>query len=131
VTVRIDVSPGDLWDRITILELKATRLGDPAARMRARSQLAALQAAANSRAAELKPIVLMVKALRAVNQALWRLENDLRNHERRGSSPVVIAACAIAIRRANDKRAAVRRRINDHLGCAQQDEKQYASRARR
>lgn len=65
--------------------------------------------------------------LRTVNTELWRLEDALRDHESRASAADRIAACAIAIRRANDARAALRRRINDCLGCPQQDEKQYLS----
>jgi hypothetical protein len=82
-----------------------------------------------STTARLQParISALVAGLRATNLALWQLEDQLRDYEHRAVPARRIADCALSIRRANDARAALKRRINDALGCRRQEEKQYGS----
>ncbi len=65
--------------------------------------------------------------LQDINAALWRIEDDIRACEARDDFGAAFVALARAVYRTNDRRAAVKRRINLHLGSAIVEEKSYVS----
>ncbi|WP_255440426.1 hypothetical protein [Paracoccus sp. MC1854] len=74
------VSWGELLDKITILEIKAKRIADQAARANVGRELALLEQVAAPVMAQpgLSPLL---DDLRRVNAALWRIEDDIRAKE--------------------------------------------------
>ncbi len=123
--VRIEVSPGELIDKITILEIKARRIREPSRRANVGRELAALTAAAAAlpRSQELN---VLTNSLREVNETLWEIENDLRACEARGEFGPGFIALARAVYRTNDDRAELKRRINLLLRSRLIEEKSYA-----
>lgn len=110
--ILVPISPGELVDRITILQLRADRLADPAAADHARDHLAALTAAQNRFLPPSPELDRLTAALAAVNAALWDLEDRVRALDRAGDGPA-FAAAARAIFRLNDERSRLKQRVND------------------
>lgn len=125
--ITVETSPGDLVDRITILEIKAARMDEPAKRANVRHELAALVA---SRAVAIPPSPALndlTGRLRAVNRRLWEIEDDIRDCERDKDFGQRFVELARAVYRTNDERAAIKREINDLLEAEIVEEKSYAS----
>ena len=118
------VSWGELLDKITILEIKATRIADPAARANVDRELVLLR----NVAAPVLPqpdLAALVNALRRVNLELWQIEDDIREHDARGDFAEQFVRLAQAVYRTNDRRAALKREINLLTGSALVEEKSY------
>jgi hypothetical protein len=63
--------------------------------------------------------------LRFVNEAIWDVEDILRRLERAGDFGPEFIASARSVYRNNDRRAALKRAINDHLGSRLIEEKYH------
>ena len=123
--LNIRISPGELIDRITILELKAARLPDPQARARVGAELADLTALRDRGLSATPELDEVAADLAAVNADLWAVEDDLRACEARADFGAGFIALARAVYRLNDRRAALKNRINDLLGADMRDEKSH------
>ena len=66
-------------------------------------------------------------ALKTVNEALWAIEDRLRDKEASGKFDKEFIALARSVYRHNDRRAALKREINHLLGSALVEEKLYKS----
>jgi hypothetical protein len=63
--------------------------------------------------------------LKAVNEALWTIEDDIRACEARGDFGDGFVALARSVYRTNDRRAAIKREINVLCGSSIVEEKSY------
>lgn len=127
LAVLVPVSPGELIDRITILEIKAERVTDPDRRANVADALAA-HVSARDRALPAPPALdALTDALKAVNADLWAVEDDLRACEARGDFGAGFVALARSVYRLNDRRAALKREIDLLLGARFLEEKQHPS----
>ena len=123
--ILIEIAPGELIDRITILEIKAERIGDADKRANVLAELAAL---GEARAAAIPPdgeIDRLTAELKAVNEALWQVEDDIRGCDRNGDFGPRFVELARTVYRTNDRRAGVKKAINLHLGSRLAEEKSY------
>lgn len=118
-------SAGDVIDRLTILRIKAARIADPAANARVRLELDALQAVAD-RLPAADQLAALEAELFSVNLALWDIEDAVRDHERDGRFDAAFIEAARSVYRTNDRRAALKRRINLICGSDIVEEKSYA-----
>ena len=121
----VETSPGDLFDRIGILEIKAARIDDPAKRANVAHELGVLTA---TRDASVRPSVALDRLaarLKEVNELLWEIEDDIRDCERAQDFGPYFIELARAVYRTNDDRAAIKREINDLLGAEIVEEKSY------
>jgi hypothetical protein len=118
------ISAGELIDKITILRIKAQRIA-PEKRANVRHELEQLEALA---ARELAAVDLaaLTAELTAINAGLWDIEDGKRDCERRGDFGPAFVALARSVYIENDRRAAVKRRINDAAGSDIVEEKSYA-----
>ena len=125
--IDVPVSPGELIDKITILEIKRARIADDAKRANVAHELALLNRARDAAIAQSAALDGLAAALHAVNGELWDIEDAIRRHERAGDFGPRFVALARAVYRTNDRRAAIKRQINDLLGAAIVEEKSYAA----
>jgi len=125
--VAVEVAPGELIDKITILEIKAERLSEPARLRNVRTELAALRAARERAVQPSPPLEALTAELRAVNEALWQTEDDLRLCERDQDFGPRFVELARSVYRLNDGRAELKRRINELLGSSLVEEKSYGA----
>ena len=124
--VTVEVAPGELVDKLTILDIKLDRLTDGAQRRNVALERDVLGDAYAALREDARLAALRAE-LRAVNEALWAIEDDIRAHERRGDFGAGFVALARAVYRTNDARAALKRTINVALGSRLVEEKSYAA----
>ncbi|WP_339950984.1 DUF6165 family protein [uncultured Albimonas sp.] len=123
--VLVEVSPGELIDKITILEIKAQRLSDPSRRFNVTTELELLVAARDASLPAPAELDELTDALRAVNEDLWSVEDDLRACESRHDFGPGFVALARSVYRLNDRRAALKREINLLLHSRLMEEKSH------
>lgn len=122
--ILIPVSAGELVDKITILRVKAERI-DAAKRANVQKELALLEAVAAECLAASPALEALIAELYTVNAALWDIEEGKRDCERQGDFGPGFVELARAVYRENDRRAAIKRRINDLTGSEIVEEKSY------
>lgn len=123
--IRVPISPGELLDKITILRIKAERITDAAKVANVRTELAALDDTWKTAASAGIDVEEDVRALMAVNQRLWVIEDEIRDKERARAFDAEFIRLARAVYVENDERAAIKRRINLALGSSLVEEKSY------
>jgi len=126
MTLAIEISPGELIDRITILEIKLARMTDPDKLRNVRRDYDQLLATLDESVPRDPDLVAMRAELKEVNAMIWQVEDDIRAHERKRDFGDGFVALARAVYINNDRRAALKRRINQHLSSALTEEKSYA-----
>jgi tetratricopeptide (TPR) repeat protein len=124
--VTIQVSPGELLDKLTILGIKAQRIGDPARLAHVEAELIVLKRAWQEAVQESAAVAGLRAQLSTVNEALWQAEDGVRNCEAAGEFGERFVGLARSIYQLNDERAAIKRRVNDLLGAGWQEQKVYA-----
>lgn len=125
--ILVPVSPGELIDKLTILELKSELIADPAKRANVAAERAVLEPVARAAIPDSPEIAALWRDLHEVNAALWRIEDDIRACEAAGDFGERFIALARAVYRTNDRRAALKKEINLALGSAIVEEKSYVS----
>ena len=124
-TVTIEIAPGELIDKITILEIKSERIDDPAKLANVRLELGTLAASRDAALPASEDLAALTAELKTVNEALWDIEDDIRDFERRGDFGDGFIGLARSVYMTNDRRADLKRRINDLLGSHLVEEKSY------
>lgn len=125
MTVRVEVSYGELIDKITILEIKQRNVSDPGQRKNVETELRILSEARDAAFLPSNELDRLTDALRDVNGQLWQIEDDIRDCEREQDFGETFIGLARAVYRTNDQRAALKREINDLLGSPLVEEKLY------
>jgi hypothetical protein len=119
------VSCGELIDKLTILEIKAERIADPAKLENVRDELRLLTELWEAEPASATAIDAERAELKRINEALWEIEDEIRVKEREQSFDARFIELARSVYRTNDERAAVKRAINLKLGSRLVEEKSY------
>ena len=122
----VPIFPGELIDKITILEIKSERMTDATKLANVRTELGLLMATWNASPYAKVDIAEEWRALRHVNERLWEIEDDIRDKERASAFDAVFIELARAVYVTNDERAAIKKRINTRLGSRLVEEKSYA-----
>jgi hypothetical protein len=123
----IPASAGEVIDKLTILEIKLARIADAAKRENVAREHAALSAAWRDAVPDEAPIAGLIAELRQVNEALWDIEDEIREQERQSDFGATFVRLARAVYRTNDRRAELKREINAQLGSTLVEEKSYAA----
>lgn len=123
--IPIEVGPGELIDKITILRIKSERMGDPAKLAHVRHELAVLDAARRAHIPETAELARLEAALKSVNEALWAIEDDIRQCEAEKDFGAKFVALARAVYKQNDRRAGLKKDINTLTGSSIVEEKSY------
>jgi hypothetical protein len=127
-TPHVPVSWGELIDKITILEIKVARLSTQDARANAAKELGLLQETAKSvltAGQDHDKVAALVAQLKAVNEALWEIEDRIRDHERSGKFDADFIALARSVYKRNDERGHLKRALNLALQSELIEEKSY------
>jgi len=122
----VPISPGELIDKITILEIKSQRMADAVKLHNVRTELSLLSDTWKASPFSATDIGAEWAGLRDVNGKLWDIEDRIRDKERDGLFDAEFVELARAVYFANDERAALKKRINTRLGSALVEEKSYA-----
>ena len=123
--VLVEIATGELIDKITILEIKAERINDAKKRANVLVELATLNQARAAAIASDDEIDRLTAGLKTVNEALWEIEDDIRDCDRDGDFGPRFVELARDVYRTNDSRAGLKKAINLHLGSRLVEEKAY------
>ncbi len=124
--ILVPVSFGELLDKISILQIKSERMSDPAKLANVRNELAALERTWSAHPAATREIDDLRAALRAVNERLWDIEDDIRLKDKAQAFDAGFVELARSVYFENDERARIKKAINLALGSGYVEEKSYA-----
>ncbi len=127
MSVMTPVSWGELIDKITILLIKSERILDAPKQANVRRELEALQPLRDRALLAHPGIARFESELKAINEALWLIEDEIRDCERRQAFGPRFIELARAVYQENDRRALVKRQINLLLDSGLIEEKSYSS----
>ena len=125
--LQVPVSVGEVLDKITILQIKLAHISDSAKRANVQNELDALLPLVAGDAFTTNQMQGLVAELKAVNEALWDIEDDIREKEAAKSFDAEFIKLARAVYVTNDKRAEIKKQINLATGSALVEEKSYES----
>lgn len=126
MNITVEVSLGEFLDKLTILQIKAERIKDPAKLANVRKELALLERTWAASSFADKDISEPLGRLKAVNEALWDIEDRIRIKESEGAFDQEFIELARSVYLRNDERAAIKRELNVLLGSELVEEKSYA-----
>jgi hypothetical protein len=124
-TILVPISPGELLDKITILRIKAQRIGDAQKLANVRYELELLEKTWREANPDGVDLSREERELTAVNERLWVIEDDIREEERGQRFGAKFIELARAVYFENDERAAIKKRVNARLGSKIVEEKSY------
>ena len=124
-------SPGELIDKITILEIKKSRIKDKQSLSVIKKELGLLKITLaemlkllkNKKAQALRE----KKTLLGINKKLWDIENKIRAKEAKKQFDNDFIKLARSVYIVNDKRSEVKKKINSIFGSSIREVKQYKS----
>jgi hypothetical protein len=123
--LHVPVSPGELLDKITILRIKSQRIHEASKLANVRLELDLLERTWATLGAATAALTADERALQAVNEQLWDIEDRIREKEAARSFDLDFIELARAVYHRNDERAAIKKRINAALGSRIVEEKSY------
>lgn len=124
--ISVPISTGELFDRISILEIKSERLSRPEQRANVSRELQLLRARIGDQGL-VAQVRRLCAELRVVNETLWDIEESIRDCERHKDFGPAFIQLARAVYLNNDRRAAIKRKINELLNSPLHEEKSYAT----
>lgn len=121
--MRIDISTGELVDKVTILSIKLEKISNPSKRINIQKEYEML----------LKPMTdcgigtdsLEFITLRAINLKLWDIEDKIRMKETDGAFDKEFIDLARSVYFTNDERADIKKEINLRYNSELVEEKEY------
>lgn len=126
MSIQVQISVGEFLDKLTILQIKSERITDPAKLDNINKELQILlETWARSPYATLD-ITAEMQALRAKNESLWDIEDNIRAQEAKKIFDDSFIQLARSVYITNDQRALVKKKLNLKLGSGLMEEKSYA-----
>jgi hypothetical protein len=125
MNINIEISIGEFFDKLTILEIKQERIRDQAKLVNINKEFDALNALLDELPISRADVENEVNELKAINEKLWVIEDDIRDKESKKSFDQEFIELARAVYFTNDKRSDVKRAINIILGSDFIEEKSY------
>lgn len=125
-TITVDISPGELLDKISILEIKSARITDAGKLENVRYELALLRKTWDNSVDATDPLKKFESELRTVNESLWDIEDAIRVCEANQDFGPRFVELARSVYTTNDRRAEIKRQVNTMLGSSIIEEKSYS-----
>ena len=125
--IEIPVSPGELIDRLTILQIKAERITDRGRSDRVKKERQLYEAVRESRVPRSEEIEQLTLELKQTNEKLWDIEDRIRIAERDQLFDETFISLARSVYKTNDQRAALKRQIDLLLDSVLAEEKEYVN----
>lgn len=120
--MKIEVSNGEIIDKLTILQIKCERITDGDKLKNIRKEYDELREQASSVMSRTDPLY---KALYEINCELWDIEDRIRDLERKKDFGREFIETARLVYLKNDKRAEIKREINIRTSSGLIEEKSY------
>ena len=123
--ILVPISPGELLDKITILQIKTERIEDATKVANVKIELSALTEVWSNSVTEDETITAIHAELKSINESLWVIEDDVRDEERNKNFGERFIELARSVYVTNDLRANAKKKLNLHLGSEIVEEKSY------
>tara|TARA_B100000927_G_C16469580_1_gene471017 strand:- start:2527 stop:2913 length:387 start_codon:yes stop_codon:yes gene_type:complete len=124
--MKVEVSNGELLDKLTILELKMSNISDDKKLINVKKEFNELSPLAELLFEKFKDELLVkYKELALINSQLWKIEDDIRECEKNKNFGEKFVELARAVYFTNDKRSDVKKQINILTGSGFIEEKSY------
>jgi hypothetical protein len=107
-----EISAGELFDKISILEIKKNKIKDKTKVKIILKELDSLQKTANENINKSKSLTKLYKKLKSVNLKLWKIEDDIRDCERKKNFSKKFIKLARDVYFTNDQRSLIKNKIN-------------------
>lgn len=125
MNVNIEISIGEFFDKLTILEIKRERISDPEKLENIEKELDSLNALLVQQGLSRDDVAAEVASLREVNESLWEIEDDIREKESQKAFDERFIELARLVYITNDRRCDIKRDINMKSGSDFIEEKSY------
>jgi hypothetical protein len=119
VMVNIPISIGELWDKISILEIKSIKIRDNKKLKNIIKEQTLLKSVAP------KIDIVLYSSLFKINEQLWEVEDKIRVKERNSEFDQEFIELARSVYKLNDERASIKYEINQQYGSELIEEKSY------
>lgn len=123
----LPVAWGEVFDKLTILQIKAERLHDEKKRAHVQYELEAIENVVGDLTRFPDSLPSLIAELKEINSELWEIEDGKRECERHQCFDDHFVRLARSVYFGNDERAAIKKAINILLGSAIVEEKSYQS----
>ena len=124
--MKIEVSNGEILDKITILVIKSKKITDPIKLKNINNELDELKPFLDVVNYESNSTVnSLVKELESVNEKLWNVEDKLRDKERSKQFDDEFIKLARDVYFTNDERAKIKKNLNEVTNSKLVEEKSY------
>jgi len=125
-TPLIPISWGELFDKITILQIKLENLKDKNALKNVKIEYDELFKIYNNNFLEDENAKRLLADLKTINKTLWNIEDDIRDKERHKTFDEEFIELARSVYITNDERSRIKRNINNTFGSELIEEKSYS-----
>jgi hypothetical protein len=125
--ILVEIASGELIDKITILQIKSERIVAADKLRNVRVELEVLAAARDAAMPATAELADLTAQLKQINEALWDIEDAIRDCEREQDFGPEFIKLARSVYHSNDRRAALKRQVNELLGSKLVEEKSYAA----
>jgi hypothetical protein len=107
-----EISAGELFDKISILEIKKNKIKEKTKRNIVLKELSSLKEIVDDSIKKSKSLAKLYKKLKSVNLKLWKIEDDIRDCERKRNFQNKFIKLARAVYFTNDERSRIKNKIN-------------------
>jgi len=121
----IPVSWGELFDKITILEIKRKKITSEEAQKNIQYELSTLLPLSDQHSGDTYQISSLKNQLKEINLQLWVVEDEIRDKDHQNEFDEIFIKLARSVYHLNDQRAQIKREINDVLFSTLIEEKSY------
>jgi len=123
--ILVEVSVGELLDKISILEIKKEKISDASFLENINTEYSILKEQLEKNIQNDKKINELFQSLKEVNAKLWIIEDDKRTCEKNSDFSEKFIKLSRDVHFLNDKRARIKLEINNHSGSKIKEIKQY------
>jgi len=127
--IKINISAGELTDKISILEIKKRKIKDKKKLALVKRELKPLEKKFKRLIPNSKKSAMKLKKLKnslfGINMKLWLIEDNIRNLEAKNDFGKKFITIARTVYLNNDKRSEIKNRINELLGSEIKEVKEY------
>ena len=125
--ILVEVSVGELLDKISILEIKQEKIKDPEKLKFINEEHSILKDQLNNNVKSDQKLNELFESLKQINAKLWVIEDDKRQREKEKDFTEAFIKLSRDVHFLNDDRAKIKLEINNHTGSKIKEIKEYTS----
>ena len=125
--ILVEVSVGELLDKISILEIKQEKIKDPEKLKFINAEHSILKDQLDNNVKSDEKLNTLFKSLKNINAKLWVIEDDKRLCEKNSDFTEKFIKLSRDVHFLNDDRAKIKLEMNNHTGSKIKEIKEYTS----